>query len=372
MSWKDFCSKHIFGIVMGILMLVHKSECVLEFTMESSVPTEYLLLPSETPVTLRCIHEFDKTVNMLLRHKEKDSLIVDNSVFDTQVWPNYQYSIDGSQHDLTIENVSSSFNGYIYLCVGRPSARTLSLRLVVVGPPECNFNIQEPIFFTDDLGDSFQMTCELETDHPAIDMGITNSLLGHQEVDKTHNDTHNIVSLKKEINTSWNGSFFYCILTLNGADKSEHEGSGSQHACHYGPLQFHEQLLVEKPVQNSTYYEGDRVTFTCKSNIPSAKKEWLDVKVPDKLKYYQFETGNSISLHIKSVPDTSDIYLITVKCKASFGRKYSVQEFHALVYGNSLPLPGYILWIVVTLFVLFLPAVLEHGFPHPGRHLDNA
>lgn len=318
---------------------------VVEFAKDTLQLKEYLLLADNTPVTLHCVQPKGETVNILQRYSGDtgvENLIVNNSILNTQFLEEYGYTFNestdtNSLHNLTIRRVSNVFNDFIYHCVGRPSGREVTLKLLVQDLPHCKYNFEDPVFFENDEGKLFQMTCDLKTKRPFVDMNIKNTLMSdHLRVTKTSNNTHKTERLEMEIDKSWNRSEFYCNISFEQHYRFEiaEPRAKFERACHFGPVQFYEKLQTYESLQSPqvTYFdEGDTISFTCNSNIPIAKKSWEVRTFPaGVLDIDQKESGDTLRLHIKFVVQNIQTLRVEAICTISFRERQTFSKFEAV------------------------------------------
>ncbi|XP_071825800.1 uncharacterized protein [Apostichopus japonicus] len=312
-------------------------------------------------VTLRCISNGNVTIFRI--KNDSQAKIVMNSTLLEIYTGSYIFNStkSGSDiiNDLTIRDVTREFNGSIFHCVDHITFIPQELTLIVLYSPrreypQCTSSSTYPIYFTDQIGEPFDITCISEEGNPRINLALQNTLtlISNSSVTLGENKTHRYVELNAKLDSKWNNSMFYCYVVQSSPGMVNYFAH-----CSFGPIQLVDELIVITNISNVSFKEGKKIMFSCKSNVDAAYKQWNIVDIPKHVSYSSSNDSDYIYLEIDVSNLTKDT-LITLACFVSYRGRNLTTNITAYVETSgsefifTLPILAVSVFLIVLLLVI--------------------
>ncbi|XP_071825796.1 uncharacterized protein [Apostichopus japonicus] len=318
---------------------------------------EHIIRSEGQTVTLRCISKGNVTMFRIetLKNDSKAKIVM-NSTLVGNYTGSYIFNStkNGSDfmNDLTIRDVTREFDGSLFHCVDHITFNALELTLIVLYSPrreypQCKSSSTFHTFFTDQIGEPFDLTCISEEGNQSINLSLENTLtmINSSSVTLGENKTHRYVELNAKLDRKWNNSMFYCYVVQSSPGMVNYSAN-----CSFGPIQFVDELTIITNTSNVSFKEGKRIMFSCKSNVNAAYKQWNIVDIPKHVSYSSSNDSDLIYLEIDVSNLTKDT-LITLDCFVSYlGKNLTKKVTGNVEASGSEP----ILHILVTLAALVM------------------
>ncbi|XP_071825805.1 uncharacterized protein [Apostichopus japonicus] len=325
---------------------------------------QHIIRSEGQTVTLRCISNGNVTISRTETLKnDSQAKIVMNSTLLGNYTGSYIFNStkNGSDiiNDLTIRDVTREFNGSLFRCVDHVTFNSVELTLMVLYSPrreypQCASSSTYPIYFTDQIGEPFDIICISEEGNHSINLALQNTLtlINGSSVTLGENKTHRYVELNAKLDSKWNNSMFYCYVVQSFPGMVNYSAN-----CSFGPIQFVDELTIITNTSNVSFKEGKKIMFSCKSNVDAAYKQWIIIYIPKHVSYSSSNDSDYIYLEMDVSNLTKDT-LITLACFVSYRGRNLTTNVTAYVETSGsevvfkLPILALIVFLIVLLLVI--------------------